>query len=225
MSSITLVLEASTPTASVAVLDGDNVLAEHTTVMRAAAGERMLPAIEQCLREAGISLSNVERIVCGAGPGGFTSLRISGSLAKGFAVGCSLPLFAVPSHLLTIASVEGLGPGRYLVVNDAMRGEWFVTEVEIADGERPALRAGAGVASGDLILDRVRSTSARIVGPGAKTLGPDAVHAEPRASAFGRLKGYLETQTPVDLALWEPAYGRLAEAQVKWEAAHGRALR
>jgi tRNA threonylcarbamoyladenosine biosynthesis protein TsaB len=29
---------------------------------------------------------------------------------------------------------------------------------------------------------------------------------------------------PVDLARWEPMYGRLAEAQVKWEAAHGRPL-
>ena len=29
---------------------------------------------------------------------------------------------------------------------------------------------------------------------------------------------------PVSLDKWEPAYGRLAEAQVKWEAAHGRAL-
>jgi tRNA threonylcarbamoyladenosine biosynthesis protein TsaB len=29
---------------------------------------------------------------------------------------------------------------------------------------------------------------------------------------------------PVDLASWEPSYGRLAEAQVRWEAAHGRPL-
>ena len=28
----------------------------------------------------------------------------------------------------------------------------------------------------------------------------------------------------VDLDRWEPDYGRLAEAQVKWEAAHGRPL-
>ena len=28
----------------------------------------------------------------------------------------------------------------------------------------------------------------------------------------------------VDLDAWEPSYGRLAEAQVKWEAAHGRPL-
>jgi len=25
----------------------------------------------------------------------------------------------------------------------------------------------------------------------------------------------------VDVSAWEPAYGRLAEAQVRWEAAHG----
>ena len=30
--------------------------------------------------------------------------------------------------------------------------------------------------------------------------------------------------TVVDLATWEPDYGRLAEAQVKWEAEHGRPL-
>ena len=29
---------------------------------------------------------------------------------------------------------------------------------------------------------------------------------------------------PVALDGWEPSYGRLAEAQVKWEAAHGRPL-
>jgi tRNA threonylcarbamoyladenosine biosynthesis protein TsaB len=34
----------------------------------------------------------------------------------------------------------------------------------------------------------------------------------------------IEEDGPVNLAAWEPIYGRMAEAQVKWEAAHGRAL-
>jgi tRNA threonylcarbamoyladenosine biosynthesis protein TsaB len=29
---------------------------------------------------------------------------------------------------------------------------------------------------------------------------------------------------PVELTTWEPQYGRKAEAQVRWEAAHGREL-
>ena len=28
----------------------------------------------------------------------------------------------------------------------------------------------------------------------------------------------------VELGAWEPAYGRVAEAQARWEAAHGRPL-
>jgi hypothetical protein len=38
-----------------------------------------------------------------------------------------------------------------------------------------------------------------------------------------RLGAWL-AQPPVSLAAWEPDYGRLAEAQVKWEQAHGRPL-
>jgi len=29
---------------------------------------------------------------------------------------------------------------------------------------------------------------------------------------------------PIAIETWEPDYGRLAEAQVRWEAAHGRPL-
>ena len=36
-----------------------------------------------------------DRIVCGAGPGSFTSLRIAGAIAKGLAFACDRPLFAV----------------------------------------------------------------------------------------------------------------------------------
>ena len=43
--------------------------------------------------------------------------------------------------------------------------------------------------------------------------------AQPHARSAMRVEA-----TVVDLASWEPAYGRLAEAQVKWEASHGRPL-
>jgi len=29
---------------------------------------------------------------------------------------------------------------------------------------------------------------------------------------------------PVEITTWEPEYGRKAEAQVRWETAHGREL-
>jgi tRNA threonylcarbamoyladenosine biosynthesis protein TsaB len=39
-----------------------------------------------------------------------------------------------------------------------------------------------------------------------------------------RLEQMLAAIGPADIASWEPAYGRLAEAQVRWESAHGRPL-
>jgi tRNA threonylcarbamoyladenosine biosynthesis protein TsaB len=48
------------------------------------------------------------------------------------------------------------------------------------------------------------------------------VAATPRAAAVAFVAAPWVRE--VALATWEPAYGRLAEAQVKWEAAHGRPL-
>ncbi|OYV67912.1 MAG: hypothetical protein B7Z72_09030, partial [Gemmatimonadetes bacterium 21-71-4] len=48
-----------------------------------------------------------------------------------------------------------------------------------------------------------------------------ALPMAPHARGVARLEGALEA---ADLAGWEPHYGRLAEAQVKWEAQHGRPL-
>jgi len=47
---------------------------------------------------------------------------------------------------------------------------------------------------------------------------------DPRARGAARLTKLIDATPAADLAGWEPAYGRLAEAQVKWEAMHGRSL-
>ena len=53
---------------------------------------------------------------------------------------------------------------------------------------------------------------------------PSDGEAAPRARAAAQLTKLIDATAAADLAAWEPAYGRLAEAQVKWEAAHGRPL-
>ena len=58
----------------------------------------------------------------------------------------------------------------------------------------------------------------------AVVIGAAAGTAEPHAAGCVGLMDTIERAGPVDLERWEPSYGRLAEAQVKWEASHGRAL-
>jgi tRNA threonylcarbamoyladenosine biosynthesis protein TsaB len=62
---------------------------------------------------------------------------------------------------------------------------------------------------------------------GVIALGPARQGAElvvPHARAAAHLTNMITAAAPADLAEWEPLYGRLAEAQVKWEAEHGHPL-
>ena len=70
--------------------------------------------------------------------------------------------------------------------------------------------------------DWPREYDARIVSP-SPIDGGSRRDCRARA-AVARLETCSRRAGPVDLDAWEPAYGRLAEAQVKWESAHGRPL-
>jgi tRNA threonylcarbamoyladenosine biosynthesis protein TsaB len=217
---ITLALDASTYAGDVAVIDDGRVLAEATTAMKGVDEERLMPAVANVLAQAGVSVGAIDRVVCGEGPGSFTSLRIAGAIAKGIATGTRRPLYAVPSMALIVGGAD-LARGRYLVAIDALRGEFYVGlyDVEPA-GSLVEVERARLVAASD--LERIADEyAARLVSPSAVVGG---VTAAPRARAVVRLKGLLADRGPVDIAAWEPSYGRLAEAQVRWESAHGRAL-
>lgn len=214
-----LVLEAATYVGSAAVIDGGRLLGERTVAMRGREHEALMPAVADLLRDCGVPPDALERIVCGAGPGSFTSLRIAGGIAKGLAMAASVPLVPVSSLALVVAAQEPLVAGRYLAAIDALRGEHYVEMYEVGPaGEVRALTSTWLVPSATVPAVAAEH-GARAVGPGQGEHSTD-----PHARAAARLAALLDATPPADLAGWEPAYGRLAEAQVKWEAAHGRPL-
>lgn len=217
---ITLALDASTYCGTVAVLEHARVLVEGTAPMRARDAELLMPAVDQALQDAGFGLHAVQHVVCGAGPGSFTSLRIAASIAKGIAVGRVVPLFSVSSLALIVGGnvTDGpRGPRRYLAALDALRGESYVAEFEHD--------AGAVRQVGDMHRIPSEDVLALAESSGARPVGPDqSGHWLPHARGVALLLGAIEQEGPVNLAAWEPIYGRMAEAQAKWEAAHGRTL-
>jgi tRNA threonylcarbamoyladenosine biosynthesis protein TsaB len=217
---ITLALDASTYRGSVAVLDDERLLVEGSAAMKGRDAELLMPAVDRALREAGFGLKDLGRVVCGAGPGSFTSLRIAGSIAKGIAVGRGVPLFAISSLALIVAGNVTDGPRgarRYMAVMDALRGESYVAEYKHDAGEvRQA---------DELQLVPSLEVAALAERSGARPVGPEQPdNWFPRARGVALLLRTIEAIGPVNQAAWEPIYGRLAEAQVRWEAAHGRAL-
>jgi tRNA threonylcarbamoyladenosine biosynthesis protein TsaB len=217
---ITLAVDASTYEGDVALLDGERVLAEQAAAMRGRESEQLMPAVAEVLKLAGVNLGVVERVVCGGGPGSFTSLRIAGGIAKGIASGLCLPLFAAPSLALVVAGADP-SPGRYLGAIDALRGEFYVGLYDVdGDGRIVESEPARIVPAGDVVAVAAEY-SARIVSP---TDLQGGIRSRPRARGVSRLEELLATRGPVDVRGWEPAYGRLAEAQVRWESAHGRPL-
>lgn len=217
---ITLAVDASTYRGTVAILDGARVLVQGSVPMRSKQAELLMPEVQRALRDAGQEFSSLQRVVCGAGPGSFTSLRIAASIAKGIAVGRGIPLYAVSSLALIVAgnvSDGPRGPRRYLAALDALRGESYIGLFEHD--------AGWVRRMGDMRLIPTEELPRAAEEHEARVVGPDqSDHWLPHARGVALLTGSIENSGPVDLAGWEPVYGRMAEAQAKWEATHGRSL-
>ena len=213
---LTLALDASTYLGTVAVLRGSDVISEGEAQMRGEREERLMPAVAEVLTVADSDVSDLDRVVCGGGPGSFTSLRIAASIAKGIAFVHDIPLVAVSSLALIVAA-QRRSAGRYLAVLDAMRGDVHASLVEVgADGEVISVAPATLVPAADVDL-LAASEHALVIGAGRHTEGA------PHARGVARMSAFLD-EGGVSLQRWEPTYGRLAEAQVKWEAAHGREL-
>jgi tRNA threonylcarbamoyladenosine biosynthesis protein TsaB len=217
---ITLAIDASTYHGDVALLDGDRVLGAAAVAMKDAHHERLMPSVADVLLQGRKTPRDLQRIVCGGGPGSFTSLRIAGGIAKGLAAGTGVRLFSVPSLALIVAG-ESRPLGNYLAILDAMRGEFYAALYHVsASGDVIELERAIVVAA-DQVESLAMQSEARIIGP---TTFDGGVQALPKAAGVARLEQMLASSGPVDLASWEPTYGRLAEAQVKWESQHGRPL-
>ena len=220
----TLALEGSTYEGSVALLRGEELIAERSlhdddfAAPLTGRGERLLPAVSECIESAGIKPQEITRIVCGSGPGRFTSLRIAGSVAKGLATGLGADLYAVSSLLLTVSAARPAPPeGEYLSVLDAMRGDWFAARVTLAaDGSIDEKETARIISAADLGAISVREPDLRVIGPGQN------INAVPHARGVAPLLARIIAAGRVDLASWEPDYGRLPEAQVRREAGNPR---
>ena len=104
--------------------DGSRVVAERDGCDAwARTHEALMPAVAEVLGDAGVGPGAVERVVCGAGPGSFTSLRIAGGDREGDRARGGVPAVPVPRSRWSSASREPFAPGRYLAAIDALRGE------------------------------------------------------------------------------------------------------
>ncbi|OON40490.1 tRNA (adenosine(37)-N6)-threonylcarbamoyltransferase complex dimerization subunit type 1 TsaB [Izhakiella australiensis] len=125
MSTRILALDTATEACSVALLDGQQVLAKFELCPREHT-QRILPLVQQVLAEAELTLNQLDALAFGRGPGSFTGVRIGIGIAQGLAFGAGLPMMGI-STLATMA--EGAWrlqrAQRVLAAIDARMGEVY----------------------------------------------------------------------------------------------------
>ncbi|MDO8789695.1 MAG: tRNA (adenosine(37)-N6)-threonylcarbamoyltransferase complex dimerization subunit type 1 TsaB [Sulfuritalea sp.] len=101
-----LAFETATRRLSVALWQDGEVI-ERAEELPNGGSERLLPWVHELLVEAGITLARIDGIAFGAGPGGFTGLRLACGVAQGLAYGLDLPVVPVSTlEALALASGE-----------------------------------------------------------------------------------------------------------------------
>src|SRR5437764_759501 len=186
---IILASDTSLPLLSVALLRDDDLLAAAALEGKGSRNEKLLPAIDWLLGEAGVDRRAIDLFAVTRGPGSFTGVRIGLATMQGLALALGKPVCAMSTH-------EALAPaeGRVVIVDDAGRGEFYVSELE--DGREVVGPHLAREASGLNVAEILRNGNA-------------AVGCAWRARAIaaaGELGRYADVT---------PIYVRLAEAEVK----------
>ncbi len=119
---------------SVAVADGEMVLAERSTEDTMRHAEVIGEMIAAVLDDAGVPPARIRTVVAGMGPGPFTGLRVGIAAARAFALGIDRPVLSVVSHDAVALEEWSAGArGPLLVVTDARRREVYWSSYDLDD--------------------------------------------------------------------------------------------
>jgi tRNA threonylcarbamoyladenosine biosynthesis protein TsaB len=228
-----LAIDTSNLVMGIAVLDEGKVLGEYITNLKKNHSIRVMPAIEQLMKETGVNPADLDRIVVAKGPGSYTGVRIGVTIAKTLA-------WTLKKELVGISSLEVLAQsGKYfngltVPLFDARRTQLFTGLYgQAVSGEFENLWEDRIILLKDW-LEKLQTTDKKILFLGndlplhqetiSEVLGSQAVFGNvsdhnPRPSELGRIGMQRE---PDDIYAFTPSYLQLAEAEVNWLKLQGK---
>lgn len=117
-------IDTSTPIGSVALIDDNNLVAEHTLNIVQAHSSRLMPAINTVLKWSDITADNLDGCAVGIGPGSFTGIRIGVATIKSLCYALNKPIVGV-STLEAVAYNLRWTNGIICPLLDARRSEVY----------------------------------------------------------------------------------------------------
>ena len=226
-----LAVETATSWQSVAIVDGDVVVARADEAAAGSHARLLVPAIDRLLTSCGMALTDMAGLAVSIGPGSFTGLRVGLATMMGFRAVTGLPLAAVPTLEAMAWNLRGAGP-RLCPMLRARTGEVYWAQYEwLPDGsikqvqeeqvgtldvmarsvQVPTLMFGEGWALHKKELRRLLDRHARETGE----VPPEAMR--PSAVSVGRAGAERIRQGHVAGPGLAPRYVQRPDAEVMWE--------
>lgn len=210
---------------AVGVVDGNRTLADYDFEARTDSLEKIVANIDFVLKEAGLTLKDIEGFAVGLGPGSWTGIRVGVTVAKMLAFSTGRPLAGLPTlelladnardMALPICPVIYAGTGDmvyagvYRADNAALtrQGDYYVGDIQgLLDTVREAtLFLGSGV---ERYRDLIRQTL------GSLSITAEDIDDIPKGSTAARLAAArLERGQSDDVLSLEPLYLKEATAR------------
>lgn len=129
-----LAIDTATEALSAALLLNGQVI-EHFEIAGREHSTRLPLLVPQLLAEAGLSLRQLDGLVCGIGPGSFAGVRIGVSYVKGLALGLDRPVIGVTSlAMLAQRALSEAPEAAVLAAIDARMDEVYFGAYRLIEG-------------------------------------------------------------------------------------------
>lgn len=175
-----LAVDTSTRHLSIAITDGDKLVAARNVPPKRDLSLSISFDIERALKKAGLVLHDIDGFVIGLGPGSFTGLRVGMSMMKAFILVMEKPVVGVSSLDAIAMNVHSDKQVNVCVINDARRGLLYA-----------ALYAKKGhelVRKSDYLLQPVDEVLKRVEGE-TVFIGDGITHARDRIHDAQKMPG------------------------------------
>ena len=131
---LTLAFESSAKAASVALLRDGSLISQYSQCSGLTHSRTLLPMAEDLLKNAELTLADIDLFAVAHGPGSFTGIRIGVSTVKGLSWACDKPCAGVST--LESMAWHGLAAGGLICpVMDARRQQVYNALFQIREGK------------------------------------------------------------------------------------------
>lgn len=221
-------IDTSTKTGSVAVVNKNGLVAQYTLSIEVTHSERLMTTLDRVLKDAGLSLDEINGYAVSIGPGSFTGLRVGISTVKGLAFATGRPIAPVPTLEAMAWNIPFCGHVVCPMLDAKKRevyagiyrfeGPTLVCEMDAAAVSLPALFSkirGTAVFVGEAALFYRAEIEEALSG---RALFAPLSHSSPSAGSVAEIGlRMIEQGVVCDLDALAPMYIRRPEAEVQWE--------